>query len=114
MAVKVNQVELLKDYFFGVVERSEHHAPNVNEVIYPLLGLIVLKMDDNSDIQVRGSQGVTGNILWFTTNSQRYAFRYEHEDDTIEIRKDSFKGDVVAKVNNSTTVADLKNIFASL
>lgn len=114
MAVKVNEVDALKDYFFGVVERSEHHAPNVSEVIYPLLGLIVLKMDDNSDIQVRGSQGSTGNILWFTTNRQRYAFRYEHTDDTIEIRKDSFKGVLVAKVHNGTTISDLKNIFAKL
>ncbi len=114
MAVKVNEVDVLKDYFFGVVERSEHHAPNVSEVIYPLLGLIVLKMDANSDIQVRGSQGATGNILWFTTNQQRYAFRYEHTDDTIEIRKDSFKGNMIAKVDNGTTISDLKAIFAKL
>tara|TARA_Y100000034_G_scaffold124498_1_gene172757 strand:- start:5742 stop:6128 length:387 start_codon:yes stop_codon:yes gene_type:complete len=114
MAVKVNQVELLQEYFLGVVARSEHHAPNVSEVIYPLLGLIVLTMDADSDIQVRGSKGAIGNMLWFTKNSQRYAFRYEHEDDTIEIRKNSFKGDMVAKVSNATTIAVLKGIFDRL
>lgn len=114
MAVKVNQVELLKEYFFGVVARSEHHAPNVSEVIYPLLGLIVLNMDDNSDIQVRGSEGATGNILWFTKNGQRYAFRYEHADDTVEIRKYSYKGELIEKVDNSTAISKLKDIFSKL
>jgi hypothetical protein len=114
MAIKVNEVEELKKYFFGVVKRSEHHAPNVNEVVYPLVGLVILNMDDNSDIHVRGSEGATGNILWFKMNNQRYAFRYEHEDDTIEIRKDSFKGDLIAKVNNSTSTGDLKTIFENL
>ena len=96
------------------MKRSEHHAPNVNEVIYPLVGLVILNMDDESDIQVRGSEGATGNILWFKMNNQRYAFRYEHKDDTIEIRKNSFKGDRIAKVNNSTSIADLKAIFENL
>ena len=114
MAVRVNEVDVLKDYFFGVVARSEHHAPNVSEIIYPLLGLIVLRMDEQSDIQVRGSEGATGNMLWFTTNKQRYAFRYEHSDDTIEIRKGSFKGHLVAKVSNATTTNELKQIFKKL
>jgi len=65
MPVRVNDVEVLKEYFSAVVKRSEHHAPNVNEVIYTLLGLIILSMDENSDIQVRGSEGSTGNMLWF-------------------------------------------------
>ena len=114
MALKVNEVESLKDYFFGVVKRSEHHAPNVSEVIYPLLGLIVLNMDGASDIQVRGSEGATGNILWFTKNNQRYAFRYEHRGDFIELRKDSFKGQIVARIDNTNSIKSLKLIFDNL
>lgn len=114
MPVRVNDVEALKEYFSAVVARSEHHAPNVNEVIYTLLGLIILSMDENSDIQVRGSEGSTGNILWFTVNKTRYALRYEHADDTVEIRKDKYTGPLVAKVSNATPTADLKNIFADL
>jgi len=114
MAVRVNEVEELKSYFFGVVQRSEHHAPNVSNVIYPLLGLIVLNMDENSDIQVRGSEGATGNILWFTKSGQRYAFRYEHADDTIELRRDSFKGPLLQKIDNSVSIASLKALFDRL
>lgn len=114
MPVRVNDVEVLKEYFSGVVARSEHHAPNVNEVIYTLLGLIILSMDENSDIQVRGSEGATGNMLWFTVNGTRYALRYEHADDTVEIRENSYKGPLVAKINNATPTSNLKNIFANL
>ena len=114
MPVRVNDVEALKEYFSAVVKRSEDHAPNVNEVIYTLLGLIILSMDEDSDIQVRGSEGATGNMLWFTVNGNRYALRYEHADDTIEIRKNSYKGVLVAKVDNTTPTAALKNIFNNL
>lgn len=114
MAVRVNDVEALKQYFAGVVGRSEHHALSVNEVIYTLLGLIILNMDEHSDIKVRGSEGATGNILWFTVRGSKYAFRYEHEDGTIEIRKESYKGDLVSKIDNKTSTADLKGIFNKL
>lgn len=114
MAIHVKDVEVLKEYFSGVVARSEHHAPNVSDVIYTLLGLIVLKMDNNSDIEVRGSQGAIGNLLWFTVNQTRYAFRYEHADDTIEIREGSFKGRLIKKVDNKTSISELKDIFTNL
>lgn len=114
MTIKVNEVEFLKKYFLGVVKRSEHHALNVNEIVYPLLGLIIFNMDENSDIQVRDSEGTTGNMLWFTVNEQRYALRYEHDDKTIEIREHSYRGDMVAKIDNSTSISDLKIIFKKL
>lgn len=114
MAVKVKLVRTLKEYFSGVRTRSEHHAPNVDEVIYPLLGFIVLHMDEDAEIEVRGSEGAIGNILWISINNVRYAFRYEHEDDSIEIRKDSYQGDVVAKIDNGTAIGKLKRIFDTL
>lgn len=114
MPIRVNDVEILKQYFSGVAARSEHHAPNVNEIIYTLLGLIILSMDESSDIQVRGSETANGNMLWFSVNTTRYALRYEHQDDTIEIRRDSYKGPLVSKISNATSIAALKSIFATL
>lgn len=114
MAVRINEVEVLKASFLKVVERSENHSLNVNEIIYPLLGIIILTMDEKSDIQVRSSEGDTGNMLWFTTNGHRYALRYENTDESILIRKGSFTGELIAKVNNSTTTNDLKLIFNKL
>ncbi|PKF62521.1 hypothetical protein CW745_03555 [Psychromonas sp. psych-6C06] len=114
MAVSVNEVEVLKEHFLKVVERSEHLSTNVNEIIYPLLGFIILTMDEQSDIQVRSGDTETGNMLWFTTNGKRYAFRYEADEQSIVIRKGNFTGQLIAKVNNSTSTHDLKIIFNQL
>lgn len=112
MAVKIETIDTLKKYFSGVTRRANHHAHNVNEVIYGLLGVIVLKKDDGTDIEVRGSDdSKTGNILWVTINRVRYAFRYEHFDGTVEIRKHTYKGSMVLKIDNTTTITDVINCF---
>ena len=63
MPIQVLSVENLRSYFQGVANRSEHHAPNVSEIVYPLLGLVMLYMDDDSDIEVRGYASSSGNML---------------------------------------------------
>ena len=114
MAIKVQSVEELQKYFKGVVDRSEHHAPGIADIIYPLLGMIVLKLDDNSDIQVRSYDDAPGNMLWVHINGVRYAFRYNHVDDAIEMRKDNYKGPVLHKITNETGITGLKSIFDGL
>ena len=112
MAIKVETVDILKKYFEGVTKRANHHAPNVKEVIYGLLGVIVLKKDIGTHIEVRGNNDdKTGNILWVTINSIKYAFRYEHSDDSIEIRKSTYKGPLVLKIDNSTTLKQVIDCF---
>jgi hypothetical protein len=114
MPVTVESVATLRRYFRGVVDRSESHGQNVSNVIYPLLGLVLLHMDDDSDIEVWGSERPEGNILWFQVGGTRYAFRYEHEDGTIEIRKGSHRGGLVAKFDNSSSVGELREVFRHL
>lgn len=112
MAIKVDKVDTLKKSFEGVTRRAHHHAPNVSEVIYGLLGVIILKKDYGTDIEVRGnSDDKTGNILWVIINGIRYAFRYEHSNDTIEIRQNSYKGNLVLTIDNSTTLQQVVNVF---
>lgn len=112
MAVKIETVDVLKKYFEGVTKRTNHHAPKVNEVIYALLGIIVLKKDNKTHIEVRGSDDEkTGNILWVTIGGVRYAFRYEHSDGSIEIRKNTYKGPLVLKIDNTTTLKKVINCF---
>lgn len=114
MAIKVNNVSQLQAYFKGVVERSDHHAGGVNNIIYPLLGLIILYQDSNKEIEVKSYGGGSGNMIWIVINNSRYAFRYEHTDETIEIRNKTFKGDLLHKVNDATSIETLKNIFKNL
>lgn len=108
MAIKIESVNLLKSYFEGVVNRANHHAQNISEIIYTLLGIIILKMDVNSTIEVKKiGQDATGNVLWVLINGKRYAFRYEHSDNTIEIKEGSLRGAIVLKVDNTTTIPNI-------
>lgn len=113
MSVKVDTVKVLKDYFSKVVIRAEHHAPNVNEIIYTLLGVIILKMDSGSLIEVRGTENdTTGNILWVWVNKKRYALRYEHANGgSIEIRENSYVGPIKVVVNNATPTSTILAAF---
>jgi hypothetical protein len=113
MPIRVDSVETLKRYFSGVVERANHHAPNVSDIIYKLLGIIIIKMDDSTSIEVRRGAEVdaTGNILWVISNGTRYAFRYEHGDGTIEIRQGSNSGPLLLKIDNSTPTATIMTAF---
>ena len=113
MAVKVNTVDQLQKYFLGVVKRADHHAPLVKEIIYSLLGVIVLKKDEGTNIEVRGNdEDATGNILWVSIGGTRYALRYEHGNGgSIEVRKNSYNGDIVLTITNFTTVQEIINAF---
>ncbi|RZK16726.1 MAG: hypothetical protein EOO43_14190 [Flavobacterium sp.] len=112
MAVKVETVDTLREYFKGVTGRANHHAQNVNEVVYTLLGVIILLKDDGTDIEVRGSVGSTGNILWVYIGAIRYAFRYEHSNGgSIEIRENSYNGPIKLTVTNGTSLNQILSTF---
>jgi hypothetical protein len=114
MVTKVTSVKLLKEYFLKVIHRAKHGAPELKNIIYPLLGLILLHMDEDTDIEVRGSEETLGNILWIYIHFTRYAFRFEPLDATIEIREESFKGPLVQKIQSTATVEELEEIFKYL
>ncbi len=112
MALKVNSVDLLQKYFSGVVRRADHHAPLVADIVYSLLGIIILKKGVGTDIEVRGNhEDETGNILWVIIKGTRYALRYEHKTGEIEIRKDTYNGALTLTIKNSTTVSDILSVF---
>lgn len=113
MPVKVDTVETLKEYFSKVVGRANHHAPNVTEIIYTLVGIIILKMDAGSQIEVRGTENdATGNILWVWINGTKYALRYEHANGgSIEIRENSYKGPIKVSITNATPVSTILATF---
>jgi hypothetical protein len=114
MALKMNSINNLQQYFNGVIERSEHHAPGVTEVIYPLLCLIISRFDPTSNIEVKEYNGAPANMLWVHINGTRYAFRYDHKTSTIEIREGTSKGVIKHSINNTKSIKDLIQIFDAL
>ena len=56
----LNTIEDLQKYFNGVKERANHHAGNVNNIIYPLLSFVILY---SSYINAREYKGELANIV---------------------------------------------------
>lgn len=113
MAITVQTLNILHQYIVGVMERAEHHAPNVDEISLALIGAVVWKITD-ADVQVKEYSGSPANILWMDINNKRYVLAYNHEDEAVELRNSIIKGDVIASFDNSTPIAEIKRIFNSL
>jgi hypothetical protein len=110
----VSDISILRRYIGGVVENAEHHADNVDEVALALIGAVVWRKDEDSDIEVMTREGRMTNVLWVRIGGNRYAFSYNHEERTIELRRGNTHGDVLHSFSNRTTNADIKRIFQGL
>ena len=113
MSQSVEEVAELQKYLQGVLNRADHHADNVNEVILTLTGAIIWRKDPES-IRVYTQKGKTGNVLWVHIGGKKYAFSYDHVNGTIEMRADGIQGSVVRTFSNADTAASVKQFFANL
>ena len=113
MAQKIEQITKLKEYIKGVLDRADHHAEKVNEVILTLIGAIIWKKDEEP-IEVLTQSGDMKNVLWVKINSTKYAFSYNHETKKIEMRENSIKGQVIKQFDNSISTGAIKQFFESL
>ena len=112
--MKISTIKELQEYFLGVKGRAELRAQNVEEIIYPLLSMVVAWKDIETDIEVRGTQNIAGNLLWAIINGKRYAFRFDHATVSIEIRENTYKGPIKHTITNKFTLKRLHKIFNSL
>lgn len=112
MALTINGVQQLKTYFEGVMNRADHHADNVNEIVLALIGGVIWKSGD--DVQVKQYNDAPANILWMYCNNQRYCFTFNHETGDIEIKAGSMKGEIIQTFNNQSAITDIKSFFNSL
>ena len=113
MSQSVEEVSELQAYLRGVLNRADHHADNVNEVVLTLVGAI-LRRKDPEPIRVMTKQGQTGNVLWVNMSGRKYAFSYSHASGKVEMREGSLQGAVAHTFSNADSPADVKKIFAAL
>lgn len=111
MALTINEIDLLKKYFSGVIERADHHADNVNEIAFALIGGVIWRA---TDIKVKEYGGATANILWMIVNDKRYCFSFNHSSEDIEVKENSINGNVIATFSNNTSIGEVKKFFESL
>lgn len=112
MAVTIESTEILKEYFNDVLARAEHHAKEVKAVSLTLLGAVVWKA--TGDISVMETKNGFGNVLWFNTNSGRYAMSYNHKDRKIDMREHSVKGETLYQFDNNTPQEFITALFESM
>ena len=112
MAIAIDSIEILQNYFKGVLERAEHHAGNVEGVSLALIGAIIWKAD--REIEVRQYDGRPANVLWFWTEGNKYAMIYNHSSEQIELRERSQNGRAINSFDNTTTYKDIINVFNKL
>jgi len=114
MALTVTEVEELRQYLRGVMERADHHAGGVNEIALALAGAILWRKDDAEPIRVMAHGGETKNVLWVRIGGQRYAFSYNHDTGQIEMRHGGTQGPTLHHFSNATPLPQIAQIFREL
>lgn len=112
MALTITTLDILNVYINGVMDRANHHAQNVDEIVLTLAGAVIWKITQN--IEVRTYNNETANILWLVVGENRYALTFNHAIQEIELRERTQNGGVIATFSNSTTAAQVKAVFAIL
>ena len=113
MPKKVTDIDVLRNYLRGVMDRADHHAKNINEVSLSVAGGVVWRKDDDP-LEVMTREGEMKNVLWFKVNGKRYALSYNHDTEKIELRKNTTQGSVVASFSNATPNTQVRTIFGGL
>ena len=113
MPQDITDIEILKEYISQVIDRAEHHANNVENIVLAIAGAIIWKKDSNP-IKVFTREGEMKNVIWVNINGNKYAFSYNHDTQKIEIRQDNTQGKVIASFDNSTSTDDIKRFFKNL
>jgi hypothetical protein len=114
MPLQVTEIEILREYLNGVMGRADHHAKEVEAIALALAGAIVWKKDVGKDIEVMTQDGDTKNVLWVLIQGQRYAFSFNHQMRSIEMRRNTTRGPVLHSFSNKTSLSSLHSIFAAL
>lgn len=112
MAIEIDQIGVLKKYFNGVMNRADHHADKVNEIVLALIGGVIWRAEGN--FEVKQYSGSPANILWMIVGNTRYCFKFNHETEKIECHKDGHNGDLIEEFDNNVPISKVKSFFASL
>ena len=113
MPQRVKDIDILRDYLRGVMDRADHHAQSVSDVSLSIAGGVVWRKDDEP-LEILTRKGEMKNVLWFKVNGNRYALSYNHSTAEIELRRNTTQGSVVASFSNSMTNAQVRTIFDAL
>ena len=113
MPKMITEVDILRDYMRGVMDRADHHALNVNEIILAIAGAVIFRKDADP-LEVMTREGEMKNVLWFKVNGLRYALSYNHDSNKIELRQGTTQGKVIESFSNATPLNHVSSVFSGL
>ena len=109
MPLTINTITLLQKYLDGVIRRADHHADNVNKIVFALIGGVIWRTTD--DIEVRWYNNAPANILHLPINGTTYTFKFNHDTGNIDVQNGA---KVIKTFNNSSSLDDVRIFFESL
>lgn len=113
MAKTVDDLSVLTRYIRGVLHRANHHAKSVDAIALTIAGAVLWRKDADP-LEVKEHGGEMANVLWVCIGGRRFALAYNHEDETIEVRRHTIRGEVLAAFNNESSARDIKDFFGNL
>lgn len=113
MPQQITDIDVLRNYLGGVMDRADHHAQDVNEVALAIAGGVVWRKDAEP-LEIMTRDGEMKNVLWFKVKGKRYALSYNHGTGQIELRQNTTQGNVIASFSNAMTNTQVRQIFANL
>lgn len=114
MSVSLVTVRQLQSYIVGLMNRSDHHAGPVKNVLLAVIGGILWRMNPNMRARVHEKEGETRNVIWVWFGEERYLFLYNHEAQTIELHREGRRGDLLYRFTNDTTLDEVMRVFEEL
>ena len=109
MPLTISTITLLQKYLDGVIRRADHHADNVNKIVFALIGGVIWRTTD--DIEVRSYNNAPANILHLPINGTTYTFKFNHDTGNIDVQNGA---KVIKTFNNSSSLDDVRIFFESL
>ncbi len=113
MTRSISDINVMQEYLRGVLDRADHHAPNVDNIALAVAGAVIWRKDAD-DLEVHERDGEMKNVLWVTIGRVRYALSYNHDAQAIDVRRDSTRGAVLASFTNADSVQDVRAFFEAL
>jgi hypothetical protein len=111
-SIIIQNIDILREYLNGVLNRVDHHAHNVNEIALAIAGGIIWKTTDN--LKVFSREGEMKNVLWLQVDNRRLCFVYNHEEKSIQVKEGSTHGSIIESFDNSTPLHSVKSFFENL
>lgn len=115
MARRLRTDPQIDRYIQYVIGEAKHHAGNVKKTIFPLSQAVRQRLNLSADeVWVYEREGNMARSCWVKLNGKTYFFTYNYGPQQIEIRHDSMRGTVYARLDDSMSQAQINAVVSGM